>query len=318
MKRLIKIAATGVVGLAIALVLAWNFVPHPVARLLIQVNNTSAGLEAKTVSTPLGDIHYLEGGTGETVLLLHGIYARKEHWIEMARPFVEDYHVVLLDLPGFGDNAKLPAEAYALETQMTHLTAVMDALDLGAVHIGANSMGAYVASLFAAEAPDRVTSLAFIGSPLGVPTSIQSDMDTARAAGDLPLVVQTEQDFLERNEWLSPQIPYVPGPILTLWMQAEVAAADHNLEIWDVVHHQSQPPTVLELAPTLAVPALVLWCNPDRIFHISGAEPLVAALRDAELRTMDNCGHLPMLDQPRATADIYLEFLQSIGATEGS
>ncbi|SLN46064.1 alpha/beta fold hydrolase [Pseudooctadecabacter jejudonensis] len=315
MKRLAKKLGIAVSGLAVVLAIAWIFAPLPTARLLIQINNTSAGLEAKTVSTPVGDIHYLEGGTGETVLLLHGIYARKEHWIEMTRPLVDDYHVILLDLPGFGDNAKLPADDYALGIQAANLTAVLDALDLDAVHIGANSMGAYVASLLATDAPDRVLSLAYIGSPLGVPTSVPSDMDTARAAGDLPLVVQSEADFAERNAWLSPDIPYVPGPILTLWMQAEVATADHNLEIWDVVHHQSQPPTVLDLAPTLPMPALVVWCTPDRIFHVSGAEPLVAALPQGELRVMDGCGHLPMLDQPRATADIYLDFLRAVDPT---
>eukprot|EP00581_Thalassiosira_minuscula_P027282 CAMPEP_0184413826 /NCGR_PEP_ID=MMETSP0738-20130409/7522_1 /TAXON_ID=385413 /ORGANISM="Thalassiosira miniscula, Strain CCMP1093" /LENGTH=99 /DNA_ID=CAMNT_0026772679 /DNA_START=74 /DNA_END=370 /DNA_ORIENTATION=+ len=96
-------------------------------------------------------------------------------------------------------------------------------------------------------------------------------MDKARDVGIAPLVVQTSEDFVERNKWLSPNIPYVPGPILRTWAKEEVAKADHNARIWDIVHSKSDVPTVMDLAPSLKMPTLVIWCQEDRIFHISGA-----------------------------------------------
>lgn len=85
--------------------MAWVAFPSQTAAGLISLNNASARLRAKVISTEVGDIHYLEGGQGETVLLVHGIYARKEHWVELARVLVKDYRVIAIDLPGFGDNA---------------------------------------------------------------------------------------------------------------------------------------------------------------------------------------------------------------------
>jgi cyclopropane-fatty-acyl-phospholipid synthase len=91
----------------------------------------------------------------------------------------------------------------------------------------------------------------------------------------------------------------------------EVNTADHNTRVWDVVHHQSFVPTVLELALELAMPSLVIWCHPDRVFHISGARLLDDALPASTLATLQNCGHLPMLDQPTEVAELYDNFLQN-------
>ncbi|MCP4823046.1 MAG: alpha/beta fold hydrolase, partial [Shimia sp.] len=101
-------------------VVAWHVLPSQVAKGLISLNNASAGLSAKVISTDVGDIHYLEGGQGETVLLVHGIYARKEHWVEVARALTKDYRVIAVDLPGFGDNALRADDDYLLDQQQAN------------------------------------------------------------------------------------------------------------------------------------------------------------------------------------------------------
>lgn len=214
MKRVITRFLVGIAAIALFIAVAWTTVPIKVAGVLLKSNNLSAGLTVKTIETDAGPIHYLEGGEGETILLIHGIYARKEHWVEMMRRLVGSYHVIAIDLPGFGDNVRLPFGQYALDQQQGNLRSILRALELEQVHIGANSMGAYVAVLLAAEHPELVASIAFIGSPLGVPTPIKSDMDRALAIGRTPLVVRSEADFVERNSWLAPTMPFVPGPIL--------------------------------------------------------------------------------------------------------
>jgi hypothetical protein len=91
-----------------------------------------------------------------------------------------------------------------------------------------------------------------------------------------------------------------------------VAQADHNARIWDVVHSKSDVPTVLDLEPSLEMPTLIIWCQEDRIFHISGAALLDQNLPSSHLATLDNCGHVPMLDKPTAVASEYLKFLSSL------
>lgn len=312
MRNLLKSILLVMMVCAIMIGIAWNVAPKSVAKALIHLNNWSAGLTAKVVPTDIGDVHYLEGGQGETIVLIHGIYARKEHWVEVARELVAEYHVIALDLPGFGDSDLLPDAEYAIDRQQAHLTTVFTALGLDDVHIAANSMGAYVATMMVAQTPDVAASFAFIGSPLGVPTQIKSDMDIALQRGEIPLLARSESAFFERNTWLSPDIPYVPGPILEAWMQTEVVMAEKNARIWQVVHSFPDIPTVLDLAARLDMPSLIYWCTPDRVFHVSGAGLLDQALPRSNRITPDNCGHVPMLDQPKTVADDYRRFLQTV------
>lgn len=308
MKRII----TFTVGfLLIAFAFTWFALPVTMSQLLISLNNQFSGLSAKTVETEIGPIHYLEGGQGETIVLLHGIFARKEHWVDLARTLTPYYRVIAIDLPGFGDNQKLEPLDYELPVQAENLHIVMKALKIDLAHFAVNSMGAMVVGILAKEQPQLLKSLAFIGSPLGVPTKIDSDMQKAIKGGIIPLLVKNESDFDERNLWLFPEIPAIPAPILQTWKQQELQDTQINEQIWHAANRFTNTPNLIEIAPSLTIKTLILWCNQDRIFHVSGAEVLHEALPNSMTQILNQCGHLPMLDSHIEVSDLYLSFLSS-------
>lgn len=296
----------------IVLLVVWFFLPQSTSKFLLSLNNASAGLSVKVVETELGDVHYLEGGIGETIVLVHGIYARKEHWVDLARELTSHFRVIALDLPGFGDNKSLPPDLYDLEIQAKHLSSLLGTLGIRSAHFGANSMGAQIAGILAKKRPELMKSLAFIGSPLGVPTKVKSDMDKSMERGQFPLVVGSESDFNKRNDWLFPIVPFLPGPIMKTWMQQELADPDKNEQIWHAVHNFSNVPKLLNIAPSLNLDTLIIWCNQDRIFDVSGASLLATALPNSRATILEDCGHVPMLDQPKKVSEVYLSFLNEI------
>lgn len=318
MKRILCSAFVGLAILGLGLVILWFVLPQTTARALLAINNASAGLSKKTIQTDFGEVHYLEGGDGDTIVLIHGIYARKEHWGELARGLKSDFHIIALDLPGFGDNEPLADEQYMLRNQMINLASVLDALEIENTHIAANSMGAQIAAMLADTRPDLVRSLAFIGSPLGVPTLIKSDMDLALESNHNPLLVKNEDDFHARNEWLFPQAPSIPSPILKTWAQKEISIARKNERIWPLVHNFSSVSKLLNLAPNLNVETLIVWCDRDRIFHVSGAEILHKSLPNSSLSIFSECGHVPMLDKPDTVSAVYRDFLKGSFSTRST
>ncbi|GAC14746.1 alpha/beta fold hydrolase [Aliiglaciecola lipolytica] len=277
----------------------------------------SAGLITKSIDLPFGRVHYLEGGRArnkaETVILLHGVFARKEHWVDLARELTPHFHVIALDLPGFGDNDQLSQEHYLLQNQAKNLRSVLTSLGVSKAHFGANSMGAQIAGLVAVEQPELFQSLAFIGSPLGVKGKVKSDMEIAIENGHLPLLARSESEFNKRNAWLFPITPTLPSPILKTWMQKETSTPDHNEKIWHADNSFIDTPTLSSLAPQLEMPTLIIWCKEDRIFHVSGADILDAKLPNSSRKVLCECGHLPMLGKPEIVAHLYLVFLHGIG-----
>jgi hypothetical protein len=46
------------------------------------------------------------------------------------------------------------------------------------------------------------------------------------------------------------------------------------------------------------------------VLHVSGAKILEAVMPNAKAAVMDAVGHLPMIEKPKETAELYLNFLE--------
>ncbi|CUH54321.1 Pimeloyl-ACP methyl ester carboxylesterase [Shimia marina] len=307
--KYVALGFAALVGAGFAASFLW---PQKTAEVMLKGFVASAGLSRHVVETPLGPVHYLQGGEGETVVFLHGIFALKEHWVDMSRQISGSHRVILLDLPGFGENPRLSPEAYDLNQQTKNVQMVLDAIGVERFHVAANSMGAHMAMVMAQQAPERVQSVALIGSPINVAAPELSDMQKAIEAGQAPLVVTSQEGYEARMAWLFPdKPPYLPKPIMDKWLAEEVAHAEINREIWQAVG-RSEVPNLEEMAPDVSQPVLILWCQQDRIFHPSGAAVLAQALPDSTVIMPEGCGHLPMLDRKRASGKEYAEFLKAL------
>ena len=106
-------------------------------------------------------IHYLREGTGEPVLLIHGLYASAvTNWQlpGVMDAIGQDHDVVALDLPGHGSSGK-PDDATAYGPQMAKdVVLLMDHLGIKKAHIVGYSLGGIVALKFIIDHPDRVLS----------------------------------------------------------------------------------------------------------------------------------------------------------------
>ena len=117
-----------------------------------------------TFACARGEIAGLRAGnpTGRKLLALHG-------WLDNAASFVpllphlQAFDVVALDLPGHGASAhRLPGYDYVFVDWIHDVLDVLDALDWPRAHLLGHSMGAAIATVVAAAAPERVDRLALI------------------------------------------------------------------------------------------------------------------------------------------------------------
>ena len=129
-------------AVAVVLVLVGYFVlPGLLVKWATESERKAAGLQYKRVHVGDHEIVYLEGGHGETILMLHGFAANKDSWTRFAKFISPTYHVVALDLPGFGESTCLEDASYSIADQAKRLTRFVDAIGLKKFHIIGNSMG---------------------------------------------------------------------------------------------------------------------------------------------------------------------------------
>jgi pimeloyl-ACP methyl ester carboxylesterase len=114
--------------------------------------------------TPLGQLHYVEQGDGEPILLLHQTPRSSDEFAELLPLLAQDRRAIAMDMPGFGSSPAVPAPQ-SIEGMAAGALALLDALDLPAAALLGHHTGAAVAVEVAASAPRRVTALVLSSPP---------------------------------------------------------------------------------------------------------------------------------------------------------
>ncbi len=301
---------------------------------LLQLNRSLSGMEEKTVEVARHTVHYLDttpsassvasrfapgssGGNDVPIILLHGIFAEKDHWVDFARPLTGQYRVIAPDIAGFGESTRRDDEAYDYAAHVRRLGAFLDALGLQRVHLAGNSMGGTITALFALAHPERVASVAFIGAPHGIRSPQPSTMDRLIDAGQRPLVAHDAAAFSAMMALVFEKRPFLPYPILHATQQEALRNATSNARVWDA---QLKDRYLLQqhLGQLQNSPTLVMWGDSDRVFDRSGLSTVQTLLPRARITALPGIGHLPMMEAPAETANRYARFLDDVGSLGGS
>ena len=228
-----------------------------------------------------------------------------DHWSLVGRLLTPHFRVIAPDLPGFGDSTRRLDAHYGVEEQLARIAAFADTLGLARFHLGGNSMGGYLAMLFAARHPERVMSL-WLLAPAGALSAEPSETLNLIAAGDNPLVATDSAAFDRLAALCFCRQPYLPAQFKRPLLARSIAEAPFNSKIFADMF---TAPLALETAiADLPVRSLMVWGDYDRILHPSGLDVLRPLFRDVECILMRDMGHAPMLERPAETAMDFLRF----------
>lgn len=284
------------------------------AALLASVQFTErqlAGLASRQVQVGEFNLHYYEGGPqgAETVLMIHGFGADKDNWLRFSRPLTARYHVIALDLPGFGDSSK-PDASYDVGSQVERLNAFAKAIGIRQIHLIGNSMGGHIAALYAARHPEQVLSVALLDNA-GVSAPQASELFKRLERGETnPLLINSADDFNKMLDFLFVQQPPLPESLKQYLAMRAMASHDFNQKIFSQLRERYVP-----LEPELAkiqVPTLLLWGDQDQVLDVSSIKVMQPLLKQPSVVIMQACGHLPMIERPEETAEHYQNFLDGI------
>ncbi|MEX0732510.1 MAG: alpha/beta fold hydrolase [Aquisalimonadaceae bacterium] len=316
MKKLL-IAVAAFLLLAVAGVTAWfNFAPAAhVAGVLVSLQREQAGMEERELQVPGFRIAYLEGGDGETLLLLHGMGGSKDNWNLVAQQLTPHFRVIAVDLPGFGDSDKPAERRYRAEDQATYVHSIVQALGLRRFNLGGISMGGRIAAEYAARYPDAITSL-WLLAPGGVASARPSELaqhleETGNEGGNFPLLVRTPADVDTLLNWSMASPPYIPAPVKQALADQAAASHDLHLRILGELAEEWEEVSLEEIVDGLETPTRIVWGARDRVLHVSGAEALRRHMPDASVRILPGVGHIPIIEAPETVASDYRSFKDS-------
>jgi pimeloyl-ACP methyl ester carboxylesterase len=256
-------------------------------------------------------VNYLDYGTGPALVLLHGMAASWQWWLENIPALAQRHRVIAVDLPGFGHSEPLPAPA----EMATHARTVLDLLtQLGieSATVSGHSMGGLVAiEMFGAD-PRRVRDLILVDSG-GVP---MSGRRLAVILVGLRICVGVlQRRFIRRALATKPWVRRLalraafrdPGA-----MSPELAA-----ETMPVFGGPGSVPAVAAagravnatVPESITCPVLLVWGEHDAIVSPRSAHQMHDKLPNCELAVFGDAGHSPMIEFPDQFNDLALKFI---------
>ena len=108
-----------------------------------------------------------EAGSGEAVVLLHGIGSGAASWLQVALGLSERARVIAWDAPGYGQSAPLPMAKPSAQDYAGRLLQMLDALGIERCLLVGHSLGALTAAAFAQAHPQRVSRLVLLSPARG-------------------------------------------------------------------------------------------------------------------------------------------------------
>ena len=117
----------------------------------------------KFISVQGYNLHYVEAGEGEPILLIPGAFSTYRHWNRVIPYLSEHYKLLCLDYLGVGDSDKPKSGfGYTIEEQADLIVKMIEALQIQEVHILGVSYGGAIALNLAARYPEKVDMIVSI------------------------------------------------------------------------------------------------------------------------------------------------------------
>lgn len=253
------------------------------------------------------NIHYEQNGHGPDVVLVHGWGLHGGIWSEVARALSAQCRVTVPDLPGHGRSREFRPREFTADSLAAEVRRVVPG---PAIWVGW-SLGGFVALAAAQRFPQTVAKLVLVGA---TPKYVQSpDWPHAMSLTVLEQFAQNlEQDY---------------AATLERFLSLQMAAGEDRAvlrRLRDEMFRYGEPPAValhegLRLLkeedrratlPGIAIPALVIHGERDRITPVAAARFLASSLPQARLELIPGAGHAPFLSHPALFVEQLKGFIQ--------
>jgi pimeloyl-ACP methyl ester carboxylesterase len=251
---------------------------------------------------------YERHGSGEPLVLLHGVTHRRQIWYPVLDELAEQREVILVDLPGHGQSPPFVLDGLPVRDALRRdFEGFLDALGLVRPHLGGNSLGGLVALHAGANGHARsVTAL----SPAGFWRDEAEFAYTRRFFVGLLLLGDRLGPGAERAARSRAVRQMVYSSLMAHPSRVPV---DHVIgDVRAFMYARPALRTLLAAAEPftdpipLEVPVTIAWAGRDLVLPRWQAETAKRRLPQAEHVCLRGMGHVPMFDNPRVVADVLL------------
>ena len=246
---------------------------------------------------------YLTAGSGYPVIFLHGAGAGAVTWYPSIGAVSEKFQVIVPDIVGYGESDK-PNAPYDRPYFSKWLKGFLKELKISKAHIVGLSQGGAIALQFTIDNPDMVDKLILVDSAgLGAKVSFWALIGT---------IWMNNFPSFQANRFNSPFILHKPtnrDPNHSLYSIA-VLKEKGGKNAFRQGRGSAVTKISIELLQQIKNETLIIWGENDKLFPIEYGEMATKFISNSKFHSIQNAGHLPLMDQPAIFNKTLMDFLK--------
>ena len=227
-------------------------------------------------------IYYEVTGSGEPLILIHGLCASRRWWRKNVQVLARHFRVYTVDLIGFGKSKA--AQGFVLNAAAEALHEWMVEMEITHARVIGQSMGGRIAAELAVDFPESVEQLVLVDAPL------------------FPF----DHSLLRQGWGMLHSLRYTPLDLLRV-----VITDTLQMGVWPTIKigFEIMHSDLTHKLAQLQLPTLIIWGDQDTIVPWRLGEALAETLAPHRFVTMRGVGHTPMWERPEEFNRIALDFL---------
>lgn len=279
-------------------------VPVPVPVPVNDMKSKMPSIMQPRTVTALGtQVHYLTGGQGPPLLLIHGIGESNNSWFANYDVLARHFRIYAPDLIGWGQTAPSPEYRHDLSGLTDFILAYMDALGLEQTFVVGWSLGGAATISAAARAPERFPRVMLL-APAGLGRKVHWMFRVVYLPllGEMMLMpnmltMRTLYQWLYARHARSVPYDFMARALEKArqpWHRSSTLAFVRALDVF------AQGQAKLDLRSQLhrlTMPVRILWGRQDRVLSVTEGQAAMNLLPQGSLVVLDECGHMPMVEQ---------------------
>jgi 2-hydroxy-6-oxonona-2,4-dienedioate hydrolase len=253
-------------------------------------------------------INYVEAGSGPVVVLLHGLGGNTTNWQFNIAPLAQKYRVIVPDQIGFGKSDK-PLINYRIATYVDFLDAFLKELKIERATLVGNSMGGWVAALYALAHPERVERLVLVDAAGLLPAQ---ELDMALLMKLNPSTREGMKELVSRVFYN--KVIFMSDAFIDASMRARINAGD-GYTIRSLSESILRREDFLDRRLAgIKSPTLIIWGREDGVLPLADGERFQKEIPGAQLVVFEQCGHVPQVEKALDFNAAVMKFLAAPAA----
>jgi pimeloyl-ACP methyl ester carboxylesterase len=267
----------------------------------------------KTVkSLPTLKLHYIEEGSGDDLLMLHGFGSSSSTFKKIIPTLSKRYHIWALDLKGFGKSPKPDDDNYSVYDQYLLIKAFIKDHQIKNPIILGHSIGGSIALLLAMDQDIKVKKLILLDTPAYkqrlprllryVKTPIFGKLGFYILPSSYEVKEGYRYAFYDDKKIPKDMVKELSKNLQSKGAKRAFVKTNDELipdDIDDLIKRYKE----------IKIPTLIVWGYEDEVVLRSKAYRLNKDIKDSRLRFVYDCGHIPQEEQPEELIKILDKFL---------